>query len=314
MYRGTGQKSTNLYSPEQVKRVVECSGINIAGEVPNGWIMYCPFHNNYRTPAGEMDKERGHFYCFSCGTSISLIEFVSRITGKTSFESIRFIDSQKQNINIVDEVEKALVQEPEFLPYDEVLIRRLHSQANQSDRAKDYYLNRNISQESMNKFLLGYSGNQDMVVIPINSPDGNIFVGFVARSVEGKEFKNTPGLPKSKVLFNLHRVKGFSQVYVVESSFDAIRLDQCGIPSVATLGSSVSNIQCELLSKYFNNVIVVGDNDDAGKSMQEKIFTKLGNRATLVSLPKRYKDIGEMTDEDIQTFTKKVQDPLLSII
>ena len=69
---------------------------------------------------------------------------------------------------------------------------------------------------------------------------GKMFVGFVARSVEGKDFKNTPKLPKSKVLFNLHRAKIYDSVYVVESSFDAIRLDQCGIPAVATLGSNVS--------------------------------------------------------------------------
>jgi len=61
-----------------------------------------------------------------------------------------------------------------------------------------------------------------MVTIPVHSPDG-IPVGFVGRSIEGKEFKNTPGLPKAKTLFNLHRVKTAGKVYVVESSFDAIR-------------------------------------------------------------------------------------------
>ncbi len=58
-----------------------------------------------------------------------------------------------------------------------------------------------------------------MVTIPVQSPDG-ITIGFVARTIEGKEFKNTPGLPKSKILFNLHRVKQSKRVYVVESSFD----------------------------------------------------------------------------------------------
>jgi hypothetical protein len=48
--------------------------------------------------------------------------------------------------------------------------------------------------------------------------------------------------------------------------------------------------------------------------MQEKILEKLGSRATLISIPNRFKDIGDMTDEDIQKLTDKVQDPLLSII
>jgi len=314
MYQSTRQKSTNLYSPEQVRRVVEDSGINIVNEVPNGWIMFCPFHNNYRTPAGEVDKERGHFYCFGCGTSISLLEFVTKTTNKTIFEAIRFIDARKEDDDIVRQIEKTFHTEPEYVPYDSDTIKRLNTQALDSDRAMQYYQGRKISENSVKKFLLGYSDKQNMVTIPIHSPDGKMFVGFVARSVEGKDFKNTPGLPKSKVLFNLHRVKTFNEVYVVESSFDAIRLDQCGIPAVATLGSTVSNAQCHLLEKYFNNVVVVGDNDDAGKSMQEKIFTKIGGRATLVSLPSRFNDIGEMEDSDIKIFTTKIQDPLLSII
>lgn len=276
--------------------------------------MFCPFHNNYRTPAGEVDKERGHFYCFGCGTSISLLEFVTKTTNKTIFEAIRFIDARKEDDDIVRQIEKTFHTEPEYVPYDSDTIKRLNTQALDSDRAMQYYQGRKISENSVKKFLLGYSDKQNMVTIPIHSPDGKMFVGFVARSVEGKDFKNTPGLPKSKVLFNLHRVKTFNEVYVVESSFDAIRLDQCGIPAVATLGSTVSNAQCHLLEKYFNNVVVVGDNDDAGKSMQEKIFTKIGGRATLVSLPSRFNDIGEMEDSDIKIFTTKIQDPLLSII
>jgi DNA primase len=161
----------------------------------------------------------------------------------------------------------------------------------------------------MKKFDLGFSEKQDMVTIPVHSPDG-ISVGFVGRSVEGKEFKNTPGLPKSKVLFNLHRVKTADKVYVVESSFDAIRLDQCGFPAVATLGANVSNFQTELLQKYFNDIIVIADNDEAGGSMKNKLIEKLGNRVSVITLDKKYKDIGDMSDEDIknldETFDKTI--------
>jgi DNA primase len=172
-----------------------------------------------------------------------------------------------------------------------------------------YYNGRLITEASVKKFNLGYSEKQDMVTIPVHSPDG-IPVGFVGRSVEGKDFKNTPGLPKSKVLFNLHRVKTSSKVYVVESSFDAIRLDQVGFPAVATLGANVSNIQTELLQKYFNNIIVLADNDEAGGNMKSKLVEKLGNRVTVIKLDKQYKDIGDMSDEAIknidETFDKTI--------
>jgi DNA primase len=125
-------------------------------------------------------------------------------------------------------------------------------------------------------------------------------LGFVARTIENKDFKNTPGLPKSKILFNLNRIKASNTVYVVESSFDAIRLDQIGFPAVATLGANVSVSQIRLLEKYFNNVVLIADNDEAGVIMTEKLIEKLGSRVTVIHLDKKYKDIGDMDDEAIR--------------
>jgi DNA primase len=197
------------------------------------------------------------------------------------------------------QISKKLEEKPDYIQYDQLLIKRLNQQAVESPRAMRYYSGRLITEDSVKKFALGFSEKQDMVTIPVHSPDG-MEIGFVGRSIEGKEFKNTPGLPKSKTLFNLHRVKTSSKVYVVESSFDAIRLDQCGFPAVATLGANVSNIQTDLLQKYFNNVIVIADNDEAGGNMKSKIVERLGSRVSVVQLDKQYKDIGDMPDEAIK--------------
>jgi len=136
----------------------------------------------------------------------------------------------------------------------------------------------------------------------------------VGRSVEGKEFKNTPGLPKGKILFNLHRIKSSGTVYVVESSFDAIRLDQCGFPAVATLGANVSNFQTDLLGKYFNNIIVIADNDEAGGNMKDKIVERLGSRVNVIKIDKQYKDIGDMSDEAIKNIDESFDKTIASML
>lgn len=314
MHTGTRQKQSNIYSEQQVRRVLVGSGTDIESEVDSDFIVFCPYHDNYRTPAAEVSKQHGTFYCFGCHTSVSLIELVMFTTKKNYFETLRFINSEEKEINIVEVLETSLIKKPEYEKFNEELIQRLHVQALDKSRASDYYISRGITKDSVIKFRLGYSENQDMVTIPIKNPEGTFYVGFVARSIEGKEFKNTPGLPKSKILFNLDRVKKFESVFLVESSFDVIRLDQCNIPAVATLGSTISNNQCELLKRYFNNVILIADNDQAGQSMQEKLLNKLGNRATIISIPPRFKDVGDMTDEDINILATKMKDPLLSII
>mgnify|MGYP000492076526 FL=1 len=290
---------TNLYTKEQIKRVITGSGLTIESEVDSDYILFCPFHNNNRTPAGEVDKNNGTFFCFSCHKIADLIELVMHTTGRTYFESIRFIKNKETQMDLEKEINKQLFTKPEFVPFDELILKRLYNNLVTSERAKDYFRYRKLEISSWAKFSLGYSEKQDMVTVPVHSPDG-IPLGFVGRSVEGKEFKNTPGLPKSKTLFNLHRVKTADKVYVVESSFDAIRLDQCGFPAVATLGSNVSNIQIELLQKYFNNIIVVADNDEAGGNMKTKIVEKLGSRVSVIKLDKQYKDIGDMDDKLIK--------------
>ena len=219
------RRNSGVYTPEQIKRILTGSGIDIESEVDSDYIIFCPFHNNYRSPAGEIDKRSGFFFCFSCQHVCDLAEFVMHTSGRSYFEAVRFIKSKETESDISYQINQALVTKPEYVPYDELQIKRLNQQALESPRAMRYYNGRLITEASIKKFDLGYSEKQDMVTIPVTSPDG-VPVGFVGRSVEGKEFKNTPGLPKSKVLFNLHRVKASSKVYVVESSFDAIRLDQ----------------------------------------------------------------------------------------
>jgi len=220
-------------------------------------------------------------------------------SGRTYFEAARYIKSKESNSTIEQDIDKQLNQEPEFVEFDEFTVKRLNNAALESPRAIRYYQGRSITKDSVHKFQLGYSDKRDMITIPVHSPDG-MCVGFVGRSVEGKEFKNSPKLPKSKTLFNIHRVKTSRQVYVVESSFDAIRLDQCGMPAVATLGASVNSTQIDLLQKYFNDIIVIADNDEAGSGMRDRLVEKLGPRVTVLQLDKQYKDIGDMDDESIK--------------
>jgi DNA primase len=301
------------YTAEQVKRILTGSGIDIEAEYGTDYIIFCPYHNNNRTPAGEVSKDHGMFFCFGCQTTKTLIEFVMYTSNRTYFEAVRYIKSKEQETSIEESINKTLINKPEFIQYDELLIKRLNNQALESPRAIRYFEGRKITKDSIDKFSLGYSEKQDSVTIPIHSPDG-MCIGFVARTVEGKEFKNTPGLPKGKILFNLHRIKTSNIVYVVESSFDAIRLDQVGFPAVATLGANVSAAQIRLLEKYFNSIVLIADNDDAGVIMRDKLIEKLGPIVTSVYIDKKYKDIGDMDDEAIKKLEFQFDNSIIGML
>lgn len=305
--------SKEIYTAQQIQRVLTGAGIDIEAEYGTDYIIFCPYHANNRTPAGEVSKESGLFFCFGCQTTKNLIELIMFTTNRSYFESIRYIKSKEIETNLEEVVNKALYAAPDFVQYDELLIKRLNKQALESPRAVFYFEGRKISKESMLKFDLGYSDKQDSVIVPMHSPDG-LCIGFVARTVEGKEFKNTPGLPKSKILFNLHRIKSSKIVYVVESSFDAIRLDQVGFPAVATLGANVSSSQMKLLEKYFNNVVLVADNDEAGSIMADRLVEKLGSLVTIIKLDKSYKDIGDMNDDAIRKLEYSFDNSIIAML
>ncbi len=316
MYSRDRQKQASngsFYSEDQVRRSLLTAGIDVVYEVESDFIIFCPYHNNYRSPAAEISKESGLFYCFGCQESHSLIEVIMHVTKRSYFESARMVDSKSDKANFIEALESKLDKKPDFVEFDSEVIKRLNDAALNSQRAAQYYIGRGITKDSVERYLLGYSESQDMVTIPVHSPDG-ICLGFVGRSIEGKEFKNTLGLPKAKTMFNLFRAKRFDKVFVVESSFDAIRLEQAGAHAVATLGASVSGKQRELLKQYFNNVIILGDNDDAGKEMAKKLSNILGSSAINASLPESVKDVSDLSDEDLKKFVSQFDDLVANVL
>jgi len=307
------RNQTNLYTASQVKRVLAGSGVTVEKEAESEYIVFCPFHSNHRTPAGEINKYSGLFFCFSCGKTADLIELVMHFSNRTYFESVRFIKSKEVETDILSEVNSKLVEKEEWTEFDMSIVQRLHEQALLSERAKEYFIKRKITKESVIKFKLGYSENQDMISIPVFNHDG-LCVGFVARSIENKDFKNTPKLPKSKLLFNLNNTKTASKVYVVESSFDAIRLSQVGIPAVATLGANISSKQIKLLEKYFSDIFLIADNDEAGEKMKSRLKDSLGSSITCIKLDNKYKDIGDMEDSDIMKLDISFESSIMGVL
>ena len=284
------RRSQASYDGDQVASILNTAGLNIVGEVPSDYIIYCPFHNNHRTPAGEVSKETGVFFCFGCGKTCDLSDLVMHVTGKTYFQAMRVIGSHKSNL---DDVVKKMDAVKEVVVFPQREIDRLHAALD--DRAVSYLHGRGIT--ALDEFEIGYSLLRDMVTVPLHNPVG-VPVGFVGRSIEGKDFKNSTDLPRKENLFNLHRVKTSSYVYLLESSFDVIRCHQLGIPAVSSLGSNVSKDQIELLFKYFPEVYVVPDRDNAGRKMA---LTLMHNGATLIAVPEGYNDVGNLSDEGIKT-------------
>lgn len=294
-----------------MRAIVKQLGLNIVGETSHDFLCLCPFHGNRHTPSFSVSHQKGLYLCFnpSCGVSGTIIELVKNMSKRNEFEALRFIMSaQKESVaNFEDELSEVLEEKPDFDEFSQETLDKLHLQIN--ERSRSYFNNRGINDESINHFRLGYSGNQDMVIVPVHSPDG-IPVGLVGRSIEGKSFKNSTRLPRSKTMFNIHRARRESSTaIVVESSFDAIRVHQSGYPNViATLGGSMSRINLENINRNFTRVIIMTDADQAGRELGITLANSLKNKEILWAAysndtiyPHDAKDVGDMTEEEITT-------------
>jgi DNA primase len=307
---------TTQYSPAHIKSILKSIGLDIVGETSNDYLCYCPFHSNRHTSSFSVSREKGAFICFnpSCGEAGTLLELIKRVMHKNDFEAMRFISSKETESleNFDDMLAEAMEDKPMFEEFNKDTLDKLSEDRHDSIEACNYFISRGINNDSMDYFELGYSKNMSMVTVPVHSPDG-IPIGIVGRSIEGKSFKNSTNLPKSKTMFNVHRAKKIGDhVIVVESSFDAIRIHQAGFPNVvATLGGFLSKEQHHILNRYFNKITIMTDADLAGRELGLSIANKLRMKDVLWAsyeygkiYPHDAKDAGDMTDEEIKACIK----------
>lgn len=293
-----------------MRAMLKSLGIDIVGETSNDFLCLCPFHGNRHTPSFSVSHTKGVYLCFnpSCGVSGNIIELVKEVSHRNDFEALRFISSMQQAsaTSFEDELASLLEDKPEFVEFPQDKLDELYESID--DRSREYFASRGITQKSINHFKLGYSKSQDMVIVPVHSPDG-IPVGLVGRSIEGKSFKNSTQLPRSKTMFNLHRAKREGgAIIVVESTFDAIRFFEAGFPNaVATLGGHLSKENIDNLNKYSSKIIIATDNDEAGRKLGLEIAQKLKSKEVLwasynygMIYPHDAKDIGDLTNEEIK--------------
>ena len=307
---------SDAYTKADLRSILQSCGIQIISQSGQDFLCLCPFHHNTDSPASAVSYSKGLYVCYnqSCNSAGTVLDLVMKLTNRNNYEAMRYISTNKlSDAEILEEELKELLDEkPEFEEFPQSTLDKLFNDLCNSTVAQQYFKSRNITFEAMDYFKLGYSENQRMVTVPLHSPDG-VPVGIIGRSIEGKSFKNSNNLPRNKTMFNLHRAKREGgTIIVVESSFDVIRLWQAGFPNaVATLGGSISDININHLNRYASTVILMTDNDGAGRMLGKTIAGKLKNKNVLwakydhdVIYPRLAKDVGDMTDEEIKQCIK----------
>lgn len=284
------------FSANQIEDIMQDLAIKPTGENSEWLYVYCPYHNNTDTRAAEVNLETGFFYCFACNTRKSLVDLVMDMRDCNEFSALRFISEHgshsKQSIDIDS------LFDTELKVFDYEIIDQLHANLYGHARAIAYVVQRGVW-DVAHKFKIGYSSKQDMITVPVDHPHRfDAYVGFVARSLEGKQFKNSKGLPRKSTLFGIQSIGDADHIYLTESSFDAMLLHVAQLPAVASLGSTISKEQIRLLSRW-RDIMIVQDNDDAGDKMVERVRKELPqHNISKLKWQTTQKDIGQIYEEE----------------
>ncbi len=150
----------------------------------------------------------------------------------------------------------------------------------------EFLATRNVSPELAAEFGLGHCRTgimKNRIAIPIHNPSGKL-VAYIGRYASDElpkgqiKYKLPKGFEKSLELFNLHRAAamGKSYVVIVEGIWSTLRLHDAGVPTVALLGTSISDRQAALLAAAgFRHAILILDGDEAGREATPAALTVL---------------------------------------
>lgn len=205
------------------------------------FVALCPFHNE-KTPSFSVSPSRNIWHCFGCGEGGNSIGFVMK------YENLNYPDALErvaEMMNFTLEYEKS--NAPKNFHILEDIAKFYQSLLFQNPHILEYIASRGITQQSIEQFKLGFSGNSfqtinflntnnydkaqanefgiigrdktrewaffiERVMFPIHSTNGKV-VGFGGRSINPNEpakYKNSPQskiFNKSRLLYGYHLAK-----------------------------------------------------------------------------------------------------------
>ena len=213
------------------------------------YVAICPFHDDH-DPSLQISSEKQLFKCFVCGTGGDVFSFVAHYEKIGYAEAVRKVASLIKYDYDFGSFDKKdyFVETPEHKALKEaVLYCRNALNSQEGLKVKEYLRKRNISQNIIDRFEMGYNPSndalfryltqkghrekdiisadlarltvrgimdvfRDRLMIPIHDSDGHP-IGFTARSIDPNadrkyiNSKDSPLFRKGNIIFNYHRAK-----------------------------------------------------------------------------------------------------------
>lgn len=244
----------------------------------------CPFHSE-KTPSFIYDKKKFKFHCFgACNKSVDIIDAL--IEGK----HLTFNQAVSQVFELAGM----------DVPMPEVGLRastsyRYPTLDTKSDMTPVYSY---LSKRGISQAVVDYAGlradSQGNIQFPFYDANDVLKTVKVRPSHKVEKGNNKtwklPDTDHENVLFLQHLANPDEPLVITEGEIDCLAVIESGYRNCVSIPFGAGNLkfideQWDWLEK-FDNIIVCGDNDEAGRKFNKEVIARLGNwRAKAIELP-----------------------------
>ncbi len=287
-----------------IKRIVEqYVELKKAGK---GWLGHCPLpiHED-SNPSFQVFEDTQRFYCHGCNSKGDVISFIRAITGCSFSEALRILDGEPKG-EIIPIVTKS--DPPKRV--GEKLEAYYQKIFDSSSKWEGYEYSvksiGGISSEAWKQLGVAWSDEKKCWVIPARNAACEI-VGFQFRGTDGSKWY----LTGTRLGLFIPRVPVPKVAYICEGASDCGALLSAGLYAFAR-PSALAGIDMVVEFAHSHNierVIIMSDNNDAGKIGAKKLSERIGIENKIV-LPFEHKDIRSaiiagVTREQIESLTSE---------
>lgn len=282
----------------------------------------CPFcdsgNKQNNTAAFHINGTR--YKCFACDAGGDIFDLVGHMEKLPKGDFVKhynrtlkimrpYLDGNKPKKSREEYISKFSIP----VDYTEYL-HKCHNNVAQTD----YFVNRGLSQKTIDKFKLGYDPEKNLVTIPYN-PDCKGYVDRVLWDGNSKYYKHGNELFNVDALYSESIDKFLfgndEYVFITEGQIDAISFEEIGLSAIGLGGvNEVPKLVKRLKEKPSDKILVLAlDNDKAGrratgKLIEELAEAELDQRYIVKSdIYSKYKDANEFLVADREGFIERIK-------
>lgn len=294
----------------------------------NAGFYACPLCGSgtkeHKTGALKLYEETNTFNCFSCkagGDVFKLAAMLNNLDNKRDFKEVYkvIMDTLGEHTHTVN-----------TLPPRPPLPPKQQAKADYSEYIKDcckavnetrYLADRGFTQETIERFRLGYDEKKQMVIIPYNK-ECSYYIGRSVRKAaddkgDKKHFKPKTSEAGGEPVFNAGVIQAAIEkkqpVFICEAPMDAISVMQAGGLALAIGGTGEKKLANLLGStETLPAFIIATDTDEAGEAAAktlQQIFKEKNVRNIRFKLG-AYKDVNAYLMADAAALTNAVKDAI----